>query len=98
MYRIRTVCQNPACQDVFEVKFTETGPIEAETTEEAFKLCNDLRHRPFSYKGAYSGGNSPKFIKCPKCDSLFPIGRFRFFMYDAGQDPDRVSDPGPIIE
>lgn len=78
MYRIRAVCQNPKCQAVFGIEFTETGPLEAKTPELAFELCSEL-HRTTSYKGV----NIPKFVKCPKCHSIFPTDSLRFFVYDA---------------
>ena len=96
MYRIRTVCEK--CREAFEVKFTETGPLEAETYEKARELCEDLGS--LRSEMIYNGVNIPETITCPnpKCKAVFSRRRRDYSVYDAGQDPDWVSDLGPTIE
>jgi len=80
MYRIRTVCQNPVCQSVFEVEFAEIDPLEGKTAELASELCQVLRGKgPTTYKGV----EIPVFIECPKCNSVFSRYDLTFFVYNA---------------
>jgi len=86
MYRIRTVCRNPACQAVFGVEFAETGPLEGKTPEIAIKLSRGLRsERSTLYQATKlgKGVQIPLFIECPKCNSIFPMSELTFFAYNA---------------
>lgn len=86
MYRIHTVCGK--CREDFEVKFTETGPIEEKTYQKASGLCEELG--ALRSRMTYKGVNIPDTITCPKCGFVFPRRRHDYSVYDASitQDPD----------
>ena len=100
MYGIRAVCCNPGCKTAFPVEFTETGPLEGKTPETAYELIENLRaprsttNQLMIIMGKGAGlddkAQIPKFIECPKCNSVFRRSDLTFFVYNASatQKPD----------